>query len=107
MNTIKSALKEIGIFMLFALGLVLLLALIALVNHIAGGSFADSFWRLCAFLGGIFLLFTAVLLLASPSLEKKMAIWRKRFPHIRFSYALGLEGVVLILVSCVVNYLIS
>ena len=96
--------KEIGLVLLFALVPVLLLALVAGVISATGGSYLESLWRLCAFFGGIVLLLAAVLLLTNSFYRKKMELWENRFPHVRFSYALCLVGVVLILAAGVVNY---
>lgn len=105
MKGVQTRLKELGTVLLFGGAVLLLLALIALVRMAAGGaSFLGTWWRLCAFTGGIVLLAAAVLLLTHRADSKKMALWEKRFPHLPFTWAVLLLGVVLILAAGAVNY---
>lgn len=100
---LKQSGKEIGLILLFGLGLCLILTLTALVRSLLGGSFAGSLWRLCAFSGGIVLLLAAVFLLSSCLGRQKMKAWTEKFPHVPFAWALVLFGAVLILFACMVN----
>ncbi|MCD7769207.1 MAG: hypothetical protein LUH36_03705 [Oscillospiraceae bacterium] len=105
-NTVKNVLRELCLLILFALAVALVLALVALViTAVSDGVFTDSLWRLCAFAGSFCLLGTAVLLLTSRSGSKRMDAWEQRFPHIHFTYALLLIGVLLLLICGGLNYL--
>lgn len=101
----KQLLKELGLLILFSLGLILILTLAAGVRQLLGGSFAGALWRLGAFCGGILWLLAAVFLLSSRLGRKKMELWAARFPHISFAWALVLIGGVLIGFACAVNFL--
>ena len=104
-RTTKQLMKELGLLILFSLGLILILTLAAGIRQLLGGSFAGALWRLSAFGGGIVWLLAAVFLLSGRLGRKKMELWTARFPHISFAWALVVIGGVLILFACAVNYL--
>lgn len=106
MKNSKKMIKELALLCGFALGIFLVLTLIAGIRSLLGGSFSGSLWRLDAFIGAIFWLLAAVFLLSGRLGRKKMKLWTERFPHIPFAWALVLVGAVLILLACLINYFV-
>ena len=106
MKQTKQIIKELALIVGFALGIFLVLTLIAGVRSLLGGSLSGSLWRLSAFVGAIIWLLAAVFLLSGRLGRKKMKLWTERFPHIPFAWALVLVGAVLILLACLVNYFV-
>lgn len=102
----NQVIKELALLCGFALGIFLVLALIAGVRSLLGGSFGGSLWRLGAFIGALICLLAAIFLLSGRLGRKKMKLWTERFPHIPFAWALVLVGAVLILLACLVNYFV-
>lgn len=108
MEKFRTILKELGAVMLFSCAMALLMLLIALlINLIGGGGILNAWWRLCAFVGAVILLMTAVVMLTNRVGSLKMELWENRFPHLPFICAVLLVGVVLLLVACTANYLVS
>ena len=101
----RQMIKELGLLCGFALGIFLVLTLIAGARSLLGGSLGGSLWRLSAFVGAVIWLLAAVILL-SGGLRKRMERWRERFPHIPFAWALVLVGTVLVLLACGINYVV-
>ena len=106
MKQSKQIIKELALLFGFALGILLVLTLIAGVRSRLGGSFGGSLWRLGAFIGAIIWLLAAVFLLSGRLGRKKMKLWTENFPHSPFAWALILVGAVLILLACLVNYFV-
>ena len=106
MKQSKQIIKELALLFGFALGILLVLTLIAGVRSLLGGSFGGSLWRLGAFIGAIIWLLAAVFLLSGRLGRKQMKLWKDRFPHVSFAWALILVGAVLICLGCVVNYVV-
>lgn len=102
----KQIIKELALLVGFALGIFLVLILIAGVRSLLGGSLGGSLWRLSTFVGAIIWLLAAVFLLSGRLGRKHMKLWEDRFPHIGFAWALVLVGAVLIVLGCVINYFV-
>ncbi len=102
MKQTKQIIKELALIVGFALGIFLVLTLIAGVRSLLGG----SLWRLSAFVGAIIWLLAAVFLLSGRLGRQKMKLWTEHFPHIRFVWALVLIGTVLILLACGLSYFV-
>ena len=103
MKQTKQIGKELALIVGFALGIFLVLTLIAGVRSLLGGSLGGSLWRLSAFVGAIIWLMVAVFLLSGRLGRQKMKLWTEYFPHVRFVWALVLIGAVLILLACCVS----
>ena len=82
----KQIVKELALLVGAALGIFLVLVLIAWVRSLTGG--------------------TAVFLLSGRLGRKRMKLWENRFPHVSFDWALILVGAVLIVLGCAVNYIV-
>lgn len=106
MKQTKQIIKELALIVGFALGIFLVLTLIASVRSLLGGSMGGSLWRLSAFAGAIIWLLAAVFLLSGRLGRQKMKLWTEHFPHIRFVWALVLIGTVLILLACGLSYFV-
>ena len=106
MKQTKQIIKELALIVGFALGIFLVLTLIAGVRSLLGGSLSGSLWRLSAFVGAIIWLLAAVFLLSGRLGRQKMKLWAEHFPHIRFVWALVLIGAVLILLACCISYFV-
>lgn len=102
----KQIIKELALLVGFALGIFLILILIAGVRSLLGGSLSGSLWRLSTFVGAIIWLLAAVFLLSGRLGRKRMKLWENRFPHASFAWALILVGAVLIVLGCAVNYIV-
>lgn len=102
----KQIIKELALLVGFALGIFLILILIAGVRSLLGGSLSGSLWRLSTFVGAIIWLLAAVFLLSGRLGRKHMKLWENRFPHVSFAWALILVGAVLIVLGCAVNYIV-
>ena len=102
----KQIIKELALLVGFALGIFLILILIAGVRSLLGGSLSGSLWRLSTFVGAIIWLLAAVFLLSGRLGRKRMKLWENRFPHVSFAWALILVGAVLIVLGCAVNYIV-
>ena len=102
----KEILKELALLVGFALGIFLVLTLIAGVRSLLGGTLGGSLWRLGVFVGAILWLLAAVFLLSGRLGRKQMKLWKDRFPHVSFAWAMILVGAVLIGLGCAVNYVV-
>lgn len=102
----KEILKELALLVGFALGIFLVLTLIAGVCSLLGGTLGGSLWRLGVFVGAILWLLAAVFLLSGRLGRKQMKLWKDRFPHVSFAWTLILVGAVLIGLGCAVNYVV-
>ncbi len=102
----KQIVKELALLVGAALGIFLVLVLIAWVRSLTGGTLGGSLWRLSAFAGAVIWLLAAVFLLSGRLGRKRMKLWENRFPHVSFDWALILVGAVLIVLGCAVNYIV-
>lgn len=103
---IKQMIEELALLLGTALGLFLILTLIAGAKSLLGGSLSGSLWRLSTFSGAVIWLQAAVFLLSGHLGRKHMKLWEKRFPHVSFAWALILVGAVLIALGCAINYFV-
>lgn len=95
--------KELSLILVFALGIFLVLTLIAGVRSLLGGSLGGSLWRLSAVVGAVIWLLAAVFLLSGRLGRQKMTLWKAHFPHVSFAGALIEVGAVLLLLACTVS----
>lgn len=102
----KQILRELALLIGAALGIFLVLTLIAWARSLMGGTLGGSLWRLSTFVGAIIWLLAAVFLLSGRLGRKRMKLWENRFPHVSFAWALILVGAVLIALGCVINYFV-
>ena len=102
----KEILKELALLVGFALGIFLVLILIAGVRSLLGGTLGGSLWRLGVFVGAMIWLLAAVFLLSGRLGRRKIKLWKDHFPHVSFAWALILVGAVLIGLGCVINYVV-
>ena len=77
----KQIVKELALLVGAALGIFLVLVLIAWVRSLTGGTLGGSLWRLSAFAGAVIWLLAAVFLLSGRLGRKRIDVYKRQIPY--------------------------